>query len=220
MGVGVKVSVWGDYALFSRCEFKVERCSYDVMTPSAARGILESIYWHPGMKWIIDKIYVQKPIQFTSVRRNEVKSKIQASNMLQAYNGSNKPLYICTKDDIVQRASLLLCDVAYVIEAHFEMTDKANPSDNPGKFKDIMVRRLKRGECFQMPYLGCREFPANFALCDDTEIHTAYDDVEEKDLGFMLYDMDYSNLEDIQPMFFRAFMKRGVIDLRDCEVIR
>lgn len=92
MGVGVKVNVWGEYALFTRPEFKVERCSYDVMTPSAARGILESIYWHPGMKWVIDKIYVQKPIQFTSVRRNEVKSKIQARNVLQAYNGANAEL--------------------------------------------------------------------------------------------------------------------------------
>lgn len=220
MGVGVKVNVWGEYALFTRPEFKVERCSYDVMTPSAARGILESIYWHPGMKWVIDKIYVQKPIQFTSVRRNEVKSKIQARNVLQAYNGANKTLYISTKEDIVQRASLMLYDVAYVIEAHFEMTDKANSSDNPGKFKDIVVRRLKKGECNHMPYFGCREFPANFALCEDDKIHTAYDDVDEKDLGFMLYDMDYSNLEDIQPMFFRAVMRHGVIDVKDCEVRR
>ena len=155
MGMGVKVKVWGDYALFSRPEMKVERCSYDVMTPSAARGILEAIYWHPGLRWVIDRIYVQNPIRFTSVRRNEVKSKVSASNVLQAYNGADKPLYISTKEEIVQRASLLLCDVAYVIEAHFEMTDQANASDNPGKFKDIMMRRLKRGECYHMPYFGC-----------------------------------------------------------------
>lgn len=220
MGVGVKVSVWGDYALFSRPELKVERCSYDMMTPSAARGILEAIYWHPGMKWVIDKIYVRNPIQFTSVRRNEVKSKIFAGNVLQAYNGTDKPLYISTKEDIVQRASLLLCNVSYVIEAHFEMTEKANASDNPGKFKDIIMRRLRRGECFHMPYFGCREFPANFALCEEEEIHTAYDVVSEKDLGLMLYDMDYSDSENIQPMFFRAVMRHGVVDLRDCEVLR
>lgn len=220
MGVGVKVSVWGDYALFSRPELKVERCSYDMMTPSAARGILEAIYWHPGMKWVIDKIYVRNPIQFTSVRRNEVKSKILAGNVLQVYNGADKPLYISTKEDIVQRASLLLCNVSYVIEAHFEMTEKANASDNPGKFKDIIMRRLRRGECFHMPYFGCREFPANFALCEEEEIHTAYDVVSEKDLGLMLYDMDYSNPENIQPMFFRAVMRHGVVDLRDCEVLR
>lgn len=220
MGVGVKVSVWGDYALFSRPELKVERCSYDMITPSAARGILEAIYWHPGMKWVIDKIYVRNPIQFTSVRRNEVKSKILAGNVLQVYNGADKPLYISTKEDIVQRASLLLCNVSYVIEAHFEMTEKANASDNPGKFKDIIMRRLRRGECFHMPYFGCREFPANFALCEEEEIHTAYDVVSEKDLGLMLYDMDYSDPENIQPMFFRAVMRHGVVDLRDCEVLR
>ena len=220
MGVGVKVSVWGDYALFSRPELKVERCSYDMITPSAARGVLEAIYWHPGMKWVIDKIYVRNPIQFTSVRRNEVKSKILAGNVLQAYNGVDKPLYISTKEDIVQRASLLLCNVSYVIEAHFEMTEKANASDNPGKFKDIIMRRLRRGECFHMPYFGCREFPANFALCEEEEIHTAYDVVSEKDLGLMLYDMDYSDPENIQPMFFRAVMRHGVVDLRDCEVLR
>ena len=220
MGMGVRVRVWGDYALFSRPELKVERCCYDVMTPSAARGILEAIYWHPGMRWIIDKIYVKKPIQFTSVRRNEVKSKILASNVLQVYNGADKPLYISSKSDIVQRASLLLRDVEYVIEAHFEMTENANASDNAGKFKDIIMRRLRRGECFHMPYFGCREFPAYFCLCEEEQIQTAYDDVDEKDLGFMLYDIDYSDKENIQPMFFRAVMKNGVLDLRDCEVVR
>ena len=218
MGIGVKVKVWGEYALFSRPEMKVERCSYDVITPSAARGILEAIYWHPGMKWVIDKIYVQKPVQFTSIRRNEVKSKISSNNVLPVYNGADKPLYISTKSEIVQRASLLLRDVSYVIEAHFEMTEKAVESDNPGKFKDIIMRRLRRGECYHTPYFGCREFPANFCLCEDEKIETAYSG--EKDLGFMLYDMDFSDLDNIQPMFFRALMKDGVINLRDCEVIR
>ena len=220
MGMGVKVRVWGDYALFSRPEMKVERCSYDVMTPSAARGILDAIYWHPGLKWKIDRIPVVRPIQFTSVRRNEVKSKISASSVLQAYNGGDKPLYISTKADIVQRASLLLRDVEYVIEAHFQMTDQANETDNPGKFKDIIIRLLRLGECFHMPYFGCREFPAHFSLCEEDEIRTAYDGVEEKDLGFMLYDMDFSDPENIQPMFFRAVMRRGVVDLQNCEVIR
>ena len=220
MPKGVKVKVWGDYALFSRPEMKVERCSYDVMTPSAARGILEAIYWHPGLRWVIDRIYVNKPIQFTSVRRNEVKSKISANNVLPVYNGSRKQLFISSKADIVQRASLLLRDVEYVIEAHFEMTNRANDSDNPGKFKDIIVRRLKRGECFHTPYFGCREFPVRFCMCEEEEIRTAYAEVEEKDLGFMLYDLDYSDPENIQPMFFRAIMRRGMIDLQDCEVIR
>lgn len=220
MGIGVKVKVWGDYALFSRPELKVERYSYDVMTPSAARGILEAIYWHPGLRWNIDRIYVKNPICFTSVRRNEVKSKVSASNVLQVYNGADKPLYINTKNEIVQRASTILCDVCYVIEAHFEMTEKANETDNPGKFKDIMMRRLRRGECYHMPYFGCREFPAHFCLCEEEEIHTAYDDVNERDLGLMLYDMDYSDKENIQATFFRAVLKKGVLDLRNCEVIR
>ena len=220
MGRGVKVRVWGDYALFSRPEMKVERCSYDVMTPSAARGILEAIYWHPGLLWVIDKIYVLNPIRFTSVRRNEVKSKISANNVLPVYNGAEKPLYISTREEIVQRASLILTDVEYVIEAHFEMTEHANETDNPGKFKDIIMRRLRRGECYHMPYFGCREFPAHFCLCEEETIKTAYDEIPEKDLGFMLFDMDYTEKENIQPMFFRAMMKHGVLDLRDCEVVR
>ena len=220
MARGVKIRVWGDYALFSRPELKVERCSYDVITPSAARGILDAVYWHPGMKWVIDKIYVKKPIRFTSVRRNEIERKISASNVMQVYNGAKKSLFLSTKADMVQRASLLLCDVEYVIEAHFEMTSKANKTDNPGKFKDIIMRRFRRGECFQMPYFGCREFPANFCLCEEENIKTAYEDVEEKDLGYMLFDIDYTDKNDLKPMFFRAVMKKGVLDLRDCEVVR
>ena len=220
MGIGVKIKVWGDYALFSRPEMKVERCSYDVITPSAARGILEAIYWHPGLRWEIDRIHVLNPIRFTSVRRNEVKNKIPRNSVLSVYNGADKPLYLSTKEEIVQRASLLLKDVCYVIEAHFEMTEKANDSDNPGKFKDIIMRRLKRGECYHMPYFGCREFPAHFCLCEDDEIHTIYAEVPEKDLGFMLYDLDYTDPNNIQPMFFRAVMKRGVINIKECEVIR
>ncbi len=154
MGYGIKVRVWGDYALFCRPEMKTERVSYDVITPSAARGILESLYWHPGMRYVIDQIYVCKPIQFTNIRRNEVKSKILCSSVWNVMNGGEKDLYISTKEDIVQRASLLLRDVEYVISAHFNMTSKANESDNPGKFKDIIMRRLRRGECFQQPYMG------------------------------------------------------------------
>lgn len=219
MSHGVRVHVWGDYALFSRPEMKVERCSYDVMTPSAARGILEAIYWHPGMRWIIDRIHVRKPIEFTSVRRNEVKSKIQATSVLSAMNGREKPLYISTKEDIAQRAAIILRNVDYVIEAHFEMTDKANESDNEGKFKEIIMRRLRRGQCYHTPYFGCREFPVNFELYEEAEVETAYAD-QIKDLGYMLYDLDYSDPENIQPMFFRAELRNGILDLRNCEVVR
>lgn len=219
MSYGIKVRVWGDMALFSRPEMKVERCSYDVMTPSAARGILEAIYWHPGFRWIIDKIYVVNPIKFTSVRRNEVKAKISSEAVRRVMNGEHKQLYISTKENIVQRASILLKDVEYVIEAHFEMTEKANSTDNHGKFKDIMVRRLRKGECYHMPYFGCREFPANFELFENEVTESFYKD-DEKDLGYMLYDMDYSDPLEIKPMFFRAFMHHGVVNLQDCEVFR
>ena len=219
MAIGVKVHVWGAMALFSRPELKTERYSYDVMTPSAARGILDSIYYHPGMRWIIDRIYVCKPIRFTSIRRNEVKSKIQASTMFGVMKGTKTDEGIITKKEIVQRASTILLDVDYVIEAHFEMTDKANATDNPGKFKDIIMRRLKRGECFCMPYFGCREFPAHFELCREEEVKTAYPN-EVKDLGIMLYDMDFTDPKDIKPMFFRAKLQDGILDLRNCEVMQ
>ena len=218
MGWGVRVHVWGDYALCARPEMKVERCSYDVMPPSAARGILEAIYWHPGMRWVIDRIQVRKPIRFTSIRRNEVKSKVLAGNVLRAVNGSSKPLYIASKEEIVQRAAILLKDVDYLIEAHFEMTERASAGDNPGKFKDVVMRRLRRGECFHMPYFGCREFPANFELYEADDLEDG--DGREQDLGYMLYDFDYSDPEDIKPMFFRAVLRNGILDVRDCEVVR
>mgnify|MGYP000335053856 CR=1 FL=1 len=151
MAYGICVEVWGDRALFTRPELSVERVSYDAMTPSAARGLLESIYWHPGMRYTIDRIHVLNPIRFTNVRRNEVKSKALASTMRTAATGGGKLPYINTKDDIQQRASLILIDVRYVIEAHFDLTDKATPDDNAGKFKDIIRRRLERGSATRCP---------------------------------------------------------------------
>ncbi len=215
--MSIKLEVWGDYALFTRPEMKAERVSYDVITPSAARGIVEAVYYHPGLRWHIDRIHVLNPIRFTNVRRNEVKSKILAASVQSVMNGSEKPLYLNAKADIVQRASLILQDVRYVIEAHFDMTEAAAPGDNPGKFQDIVKRRLQRGQSFHTPYLGCREFPAYFRLWDEGEIPAIK---ESRDLGYILYDMDYSNPEDIRPMFFRVQMTDGVIDLRDCEVRR
>lgn len=156
--MAIRVEVWGDYALFSRPEMKTERVSYDVMTPSAARGIIEAIYWHPGLRWIIDKIYVLSPIQFTNIRRNEVKAKASARAAKQAMTKKNVDLYLSTKEEIQQRASMVLCKVHYVIEAHFELTDKANASDNAGKFQDIIRRRLKRGQCYHTPYLAAGNF--------------------------------------------------------------
>ena len=166
MGYGVRVDVRGDFALFTRPEMKAERVSYDLITPSAARGVLESIMWHPGMKWIIDEIRVLNPIKFTTVRRNEVGAKAKARVMWQAMVNGERPPYIATPKDIMQRASLLLTDVHYVITAHFEMTSQAAASDNPGKFSEMFRRRLAKGQNYHQPYLGCREFPAQLRPCE------------------------------------------------------
>ena len=215
--MSVKMEVWGNRALFTRPEMKVERVSYDIPTPSAARGMMESVYYHPGLVWHIDKIYVLNPIRFTNVRRNEVDAKILASDLRNAAQGGTKPLFLVTSESIQQRAAMMLQDVRYVIEAHFDMTEKAAPSDNPGKFQDIIKRRLKRGQCYSQPYLGCRECTAHFRLWEGGEIETIS---ETRDLGWMLFDMDYTNPSNIIPMFFRAKMVNGVVDVANCEVVR
>lgn len=214
--MSILMEVWGPMACFTRPEMKTERVSYEVPTPGAVRGMIESVFFHPGLRWIPDRIWVLNRIQFMNVRRNEVKSKVLASAVLQEANGG-KAGAIFTSEDIQQRAAMLLKDVHYVFEAHFEMTEQANPSDNHGKFQDIVKRRLRRGACYSTPYFGCRECTAHFRLWEGGEI-PAID--ETRDLGYMLYDMDYSDLADIQPMFFRARMEHGVIDLRNCEVVR
>ena len=217
--MSIMLEVWGNYAAFNRAELKTERVSYDCMTPSAARGILEAIYWHPGMRYHIDSIYVCNPIKTANIRRNEVKEKISARIVKSAMQKQEKDIYLCTTDSIQQRAALVLKDVRYVIEAHFDMTDKANASDNPGKFQDILKRRISKGQCFHTPYLGGREFPANFRLWDYKQtVPTAYKG--EKDLGYMLYDMDYQAEDGIEPMFFHAILKDGKLDLRNCEVLK
>ena len=210
------IEVWGGYACFSRPEMKTERVSYDIMTPSAARGLVEAIYWHPGMKYHIDRIYLLKPVQFASIRRNEVKATLLSSAALSAAKGSEIPM-LCTAENIQQRAALVLQDVHYVIECHFTMTEKAAPGDNPGKFQDILRRRLAKGQCYHQPCFGCREFPVNF--------REWYGKAEEipalpltQDLGFMLYDLDYSDPENIRSQFFRAKLENGVLDCRDVEV--
>ena len=218
--MAIRLEVWGEYGLFSRPELKVERVSYDVITPSAARGIMESIFWHPGLRYVIDKIYVLSNIQYANIRRNEVKSKILSSKVKTAMqSGRIDDLYINTKEDIVQRAALVLKNPHYVIESHFDMTDKANASDNPGKFQDIIKRRISKGQCFHTPYFGCREFPVKYRLYDFDVVPTVYAE-EVKDLGLMLYDFDYRNPNEITPMFFRAKLEKGVLDLRKCEVLR
>lgn len=221
MAYGFKVEVWGERALFTRPELSVERMSYDCITPSAARGLIESIYWHPGIRYSVDRIHVLNPIRFTNVRRNEVKSKANNSAMRSAVTSGKGLPHINRRLDIQQRASLILVNVHYVIEAHFELTDKVAPGDNPGKFKDIIRRRLEKGQCYSAPYFGTREFPAFFkAYKDDYPPRGFYSDEESRDLGLMLYDMDYSDPENIEPMFFRATMRHGVVDVAGSEVYR
>ncbi len=209
MAYGIKLRVWGDYACFTRPEMKVERVSYDVMTPSAARGILEAIHWKPAIRWVIDKIHVLRPIKFDNIRRNEVSSKISKPNPATAMR-DKKPLYFLVDDgnNRQQRASTLLRDVEYVIEAHFEMTEKAGPEDNEGKHLDIFRRRARKGQFFHQPALGCREFPASFELIED-EVPVSCYAGETKDLGYMLLDIDFAN--DMTPLFFRAQMENGII---------
>ena len=205
------IEVWGDYACFTRPEMKTERVSYDMITPSAARGLVEAIYWHPGLRYTVDHIYLlkpfgldpedeasteeytQRPIRFTNIRRNEVKSS----------------------EDIQQRAAMVLQDVHYVIECHFDLTDRAAPSDNPGKFQDILRRRLRKGQCYHQPCFGCREFPANFREWPGGSIPALK---VTQDLGFMLHSLDYSDSANIRSQFFRAKLVDGVMECRDVEV--
>ena len=208
--MAIQVEVWGEYACFTRPEMKTERVSYDVMTPSAARGLLESIYWHPGLKWVIDHIHVCAPIRFTNIRRNEVKDTISARRVKTVMERGSGVLYLAAPESIQQRAAMVLRDVHYVIDAHFDMTEKAATGDNPGKFQDIIKRRLERGQCYSMPYLGTREFPAHFQHC--TKLPPCPEELKgTRDLGWMLWDMDYSDPADITPRFFRASLVDGVV---------
>lgn len=217
MSQGIQVEVWGKYALFTRPELKVERVSYDVITPSAARGLIEAIYWHPGLRWHIDRIHVMNPIAFTNIRRNEVKDKILATNVRSVMTGGDKPLAIYTGESIQQRASMVLTDVRYVIDAHFSLTDRAAPTDSEGKFIDIARRRLERGQCYHQPCFGCREFPAHFRAWPGGPVPAI---PVSRSLGLMLYDMDYSNPWDIRPTFFMAELKNGVLEVAGKEVLR
>jgi CRISPR-associated protein Cas5d len=216
MGFGIKLLVWGDYACFTRPEMKGERVSYDVITPSAARGVLDAIYWHPGMRWVVDKLTVLKEIRFDSIRRNELGSKAPPRNIQQAMRGGNIDLHQYIGADRQQRATLLLRDVSYIIEAHFKLhKGQSGENDSPEKHYNIFLRRARVGQCYNQPYFGCREFPAHFRLLEDGEElpQGCYADEEHRDLGWMLWDMLYHN-GGYEPKFFRAEMRRGVIDVQ------
>ena len=212
MAFGIKLKIWGERACFTRPEMKVERVSYDVITPSAARGILEAIHWKPAIRWVVDSIQVLKPIRFESIRRNEVGGKLSAASVAKAMKaGRTDSLVTYVEEDRQQRAATILRDVAYVVHAHFELTDKAGPDDNIGKHLDTFNRRARKGQCFHAPCLGTREFPASFELLEgDADSPVLHDALRgERDLGWMLHDIDFA--DGMTPHFFRAQMFDGLI---------
>ncbi len=220
MAYGITLEISGDYALFSRPEMKVERVSYDVITPSAARGVLEAIYWKPQIRWVVDHIRVLNSIRFTNIRRNEIDTKIPIkgkSGVSAAMTSGKGNLGITVEEHRQQRAAMLLRDVRYRIEAHFDsLNDEA-----PGKHLDMFNRRARKGQCFHQPYLGCREFPARFELVENRAPLAEPDESlkGEHDLGWMLHDIEFDQdpctkkVNSATPRFFRAVMIDGVIDV-------
>lgn len=217
--MAVRLRVWGEHACFTRPEGKVERFTYDIITPSAARGIIEAIYWKPEIRWIITRIHVLKPIRFTSLRRNEVASKIPATTAASAMKAGRGRLGTYVEEDRQQRAATILRDVDYVIEARFQIL---SGQDNPAKHLDQVNRRARDGRCWSRPFLGCREFPASFALLEEGEpLPEVPDELKgERDLGFMLHDIDFAN--GMTPRFFRAVLRNGAIEVPpfDSEEVR
>lgn len=213
MAYGIRLHVWGDYACFTRPEMKVERVSYDVMTPSAARGILEAIHWKPAIRWTVDKIHILKPIRFESIRRNELGSKVSASKVSGGMTRQSvEGLYTLIEEDRQQRAATVLRGVSYVIEAHFELTAQAGAEDNPGKHLDIFNRRTRKGQCHHQPCMGVREFPAFFSLIEPEAAlpeSILSDEQKNRDLGWMLHGIDFANAA--TPRFFRAALIDGVM---------
>ncbi len=210
-----KLLISGRHACFTRPEMKVERVSYDVITPSAARGILEAIHWKPAICWVVDRIHVLKPIRFQTIRRNEVASKIPERAARTAMGrGSVEGLGLRVDEDRQQRAMLCLVDVAYGIEAHFEMTDRSGPEDNPAKHAEMARRRAAKGQHFHQPCLGVREFPADVELVEEIPPTELPEGAQDRDLGWMLHDIDYANGR--RSVFFHAVMEGGVIDVGAC----
>lgn len=211
------LEVTGDFACFTRPEMKVERVSYDLITPSAARAVFESILWKPAIRWRIRKIEVLKPIRWISLRRNEVASVISVRNVQTTMSNGVGNLGLHIEDDRQQRAGLFLRDVAYRLHADFDLLPNAGGNNNLAKFHEMFVRRAEKGQCVNQPYLGCREFACDFRLVEAPEKETAPISVT-RELGWMLYDMDFTNLANPQPQFFRAAIQNGVLDLADVEV--
>jgi len=210
----LSLEVSGDFACFTRPEMKVERVSYDVITPSAARAIFEAILWKPALWWQIRRIEVLRPIRWVNLRRNEVGAVISARNVKTAMNAGGGQLGMYVEEERQQRAGLFLRDVAYRIHAKPQLTERAGPEDGLAKFVAMFQRRAARGQCFNQPYLGCREFSCDFRLIENPDSEPAAIS-DDRELGWMLYDLDYSNPADPQPRFFKARMQAGVIEVPD-----
>jgi len=208
------LEISGELACFTRPEMKVERVSYDVITPSAARAVFESILWKPAIRWHVRRIEVLRPVRFVNLRRNEVGSKVSVSNVARAMNGADVDLAIYADDpnERAQRASLLLRDVAYRVHADLEVRANRQDPEPPQKYHAMFERRAANGQCVNQPYLGCREFAARVRLVAST-VNEPTPIQETRDLGWMLHDLDFANPEDPQPVFFRAQMNAGVIEI-------
>lgn len=209
------------YACFTRPEMKVERVSYDVMTPSAARACFEAILWKPAIRWHVRKIEVLKPIRWINLRRNEVASVVSTRNVDAAMKAGKGDLGLYIEEDRQQRAGLFLRDVAYRVHADLEFLCERDPEASPAKYQEMFERRAAKGQCVNQPYLGCREFAAAFRLIVDPAAEPAAI-AETRDLGFMLHDLDFSTPTDPQPRFFRAQLEEGVVTVPawDSEEVR
>lgn len=210
------LEVSGDFACFTRPEMKVERVSYDVITPSAARAIFEAILWKPAIQWRIDKIEVLNPIRWINLRRNEVGCVVPVGNVKSAMKKGSGNLGLYIEDERQQRAGLFLREVKYRLHAHFKMRDRS-PDNPPNKFSEMFERRAAKGQCFNQPYLGCREFAADFRLVqnDDRPSDIPQELQGARDLGWMLYDLDYNNPNDPLPRFFQARLQDGSLHVPD-----
>ena len=208
------LEIVGELACFTRPEMKVERVSYDVITPSAARAVFEAILWKPAIRWHVRRIEVLKPVRFMNLRRNEVGSKVSTSNVTKAMNGADIDLAIYADDpsERAQRASLLLRDVAYRVHADLEVRADRDDPMPPQKHHAMFERRAANGQWVNQPYLGCREFAARVRLVTDPAREPAPIS-DTRDLGWMLHDLDFSDPADPQPVFFRAQMNAGVIEV-------
>ncbi len=211
------LEVRGDYACFTRPEMKVERVSYDFITPSAARAVFDAILWKPEIRWVIERIEVLKPVRWISVRRNEVGAVVSVRNAQAAMQAGHGSLGLAVEDERQQRAGLFLRDVAYRLHGRIEPV-QGEALTNPAKYADMFRRRATKGQCVNQPYLGCREFDARFRLIDNPRGEPEPLASLDGDFGWMLLDLDFRRPADPRPMFFRARAVRGVIDLTTAEV--